>query len=68
LVGEAERDEAVNPTTVGNALDLLLRDEVLVRVETPSGRGSSDRHYGQGERWDALEALRARLAGALAER
>jgi glycerol-3-phosphate O-acyltransferase len=69
ILGEAERSEAFNPTTVGNALDWLVREGVLAQAADAEGEAASgDARYAQGERWDALEPLRERLAAALAER
>jgi len=64
LLGEAERVEALNPTTLGNALDWLLRSEVLARASGSESSGELVR----GERFDALESMRDRLAADLAER
>jgi glycerol-3-phosphate O-acyltransferase len=66
LLGEAERGEAGNATTFGNALDWLLRCEVVARdadVDSDSG----DRHYARGESWVRLPELTARLAAALSD-
>jgi len=68
LLGEAERSEVLNPTTIGNALDWLVREGVLVAEARGGDKPSADELFGRGERWDALEPLRARLAAALAER
>lgn len=66
VLGEAERSEALNPTTVGNAIQWLVREGVLSKV-APEG-GGSDVQLVPGERWDALGPLHERLAAALAER
>ena len=48
----------------------VVDDAFLPLVVTRGGgeAASGDARYAQGERWDALEPLRARLAAALAER
>lgn len=68
LLGLAERHEAANETTFGNAIDLLLDRGVLAIAPSEAGRRSaaSERRYAPGEHFDALPALRARLAGAAA--
>jgi glycerol-3-phosphate O-acyltransferase len=70
ILGEAERSEALNPTTVGNALDWLVREGVLMREPVGDGDGGAGATapLTRGERWDTLEPLRVRLAAALAER
>ena len=68
ILGEAVRGEALNPTTVANALAWLVRERALAK-QVPGAEGSdADATYGPGEEWAALEALRARLAAGLAER
>ena len=64
VLGEAERSEALNPTTVGNVLDWLVREEILKR----DGDQASGADFAQGERWDRLVGVRDELAAALAER
>jgi len=68
ILGEAERSEALNATTVANALDWLVREGVLIRDRRVEAESSADALYARGGRWDALEELRRRLAAALAER
>jgi glycerol-3-phosphate O-acyltransferase len=66
LLGEIRRPEGANPVTFGNALDLLVRREILVRTERgPAGREQS---YAPGPAFERLAALRERLAAALASR
>jgi len=67
LLGEAERIEALNPTTVGNALDLLERSDVLAGERIETRRGGGDRSYRPSLRWEELPALRERMRRALAE-
>ncbi|MEZ4216327.1 MAG: 1-acyl-sn-glycerol-3-phosphate acyltransferase [Myxococcota bacterium] len=64
LLGEAERAEALNPTTLANALDWLVRSEVLARADG----GGSGADLVRGERFEELASLRDRLAAELAER
>lgn len=68
ILGEAARGEALNPTTVANALAWLVRERVLAKQIPQDAEGAGDPAYGPGEEWAALESLRARLATALAER
>jgi len=68
LLGEVERPEGRNPVTFRNAVALLVRREMLSTV-SPSGRERRrEPHYAPGPAFDALPALRERLAGALAAR
>jgi len=65
LLGEVGLAEASNPVTFGNAVDVLVRRGILAPAE---GAGEGDRRdppYGPGPAWDALPALRERLATAL---
>ncbi len=70
LLGLAERHEAANDTTVGNAIDLLLDRGVLAIAPSESGRRSptTEVRYAPGEHFDALPPLRARLAAAAVAR
>jgi glycerol-3-phosphate O-acyltransferase len=68
ILGEAVRGEALNPTTVENALAWLVREGVLVREPVRDDQRSGETVYGPGEEWAALESLRARLAAGLVER
>jgi len=65
LLGGVQREEAANPVTFGNALDLLERRGILVRVAASSGR-SRDALYERGPAFGDLAALCGRLAAALA--
>lgn len=70
LLGVAQRVEAANETTIGNAIELLCRRGIL-RAESaePGRRGASpERPYTPGEHADVLPALHARLATAAAAR
>ena len=64
VLGEAERSEALNPTTVSNVLDWLAREELLVRDRTEG----STADFARGERWEVLPDVRDELAAALTER
>jgi glycerol-3-phosphate O-acyltransferase len=64
LLGEVRRAEGWNTVTFRNALDLLTRRGILVRLP---GEGR-DRIYGPGPAFEDLAGLRERLAGALAGR
>lgn len=64
LLGEIQRDEAWNPVTVRNAIELLARRGILERMR---GEGREPR-YGRGPAFDELPRLRERLAGALSPR
>lgn len=70
LLGLAERVEAANDTTFGNAIELLLTRDILVAESVPSGRkgGAAEIQYAPGDRFDALSPLRERLATAAAAR
>jgi len=70
LLGLAERLEAANETTFGNAIELLLARGILaVEPAAPGRKGSaSDIRYAPGEHFEALVALRERLATAAAAR
>jgi glycerol-3-phosphate O-acyltransferase len=68
LLGEVGRPEASNPVTFANAIELLARRGVLVRVEPGPGRERvRDTFYERGPAFDELSALRDRLATALGE-
>ena len=56
LLGLAERHEAANETTFGNAIDLLLDRDVLVIAPNEAGRrnAASERRYAPGEHFDSL--------------
>lgn len=70
LLGLAERHEAANDTTAGNAIDLLLERGVLAIAPSESDRRGpgTEVRYAPGEHFDSLPALRARLAAAAAAR
>ncbi|NQZ96999.1 MAG: 1-acyl-sn-glycerol-3-phosphate acyltransferase [Myxococcales bacterium] len=66
LLGEVERSEASNPVTFGNAVDLLVRIQVLERAPDPEeGAPPRDSEYVPGASWDDLSRLHERLAMAL---
>lgn len=67
LLGEVRGGEALNDTTLSNAIDLLLRLDVIEedREAKPNPRDPS---YVRGEAHASLDGLRARLATALAGR
>jgi hypothetical protein len=81
LLGAAERSEAANPTTFDNAIQTLLRRQV-VRLEAPavaepvrkrrlrrSVRPKPvERVYAPGEAWSQLAPLVNRLAAAVRDR
>ncbi len=68
LLGEVGRPEASNPVTFANAIDLLVRRQVLEREAPQPGRERSrDTLYVRGPAFDELPALRDRLATALGE-
>jgi glycerol-3-phosphate O-acyltransferase len=66
VLGDATRLEALNETTLANALDLLLRSDVV--VEEPGKGAPRDPAFGKGARWEDLGSLFETLAGALAGR
>ena len=68
LLGEAERFEAANDTTFGNALDLLERRGMLLRSQVDAPRRSRDTLYEVPEDRETLAALARRLARALSAR
>jgi glycerol-3-phosphate O-acyltransferase len=68
LLGEVERREAANPVTFGNALEELVRREMLERVAPEAGRDRREVSYVRGSGFDALAALRERLAAAIGAR
>jgi hypothetical protein len=61
LVGEARYPEGACPVAASNALELLLREGILV-AQAKSDRGESS--VAPGPEFGALEPLRARLAEA----
>jgi len=65
LVGEALFPEAVSAVTFGNALALLLREDVL-RCEGNPLRSTA--RFEPGPHWADLQRLRGRVAGALSSR
>jgi glycerol-3-phosphate O-acyltransferase len=62
LLGEAKYPEAVCPTTLGNALLLLVREGILQVDGNPR---SPDAQLLQGLHWSDLAPLRERVAAAL---
>ncbi len=68
LLGLAHRVEAANETTFGNALDLLIRREILTATRVPRRGGAPETALAPGEEFWALEGLLARLAGAATPR
>jgi glycerol-3-phosphate O-acyltransferase len=68
LLGTAQRTEAANDTTFSNALDLMLRREILCAEKLPRRSGPSDLQFAPGESWLALRELRERLAAAVSAR
>ncbi len=80
LLGEVELPEANNPVTFGNAVDLLIRRQILAPVRAGAAsfaqratgeRRSADRRealFGRGPAWPELAPLRERLATALRPR
>ena len=68
LLGEAERSEAANDTTFGNAVDLLERRGMLLRRESGETRRSRDALYFLPEDREELAGLERRLASALSAR
>ena len=65
LIGEAHFPESESPVTFQNALALLLREDVLRCEENPL---RPDARFEPGPRWEQLEGLRQRVAGALVSR
>ena len=61
LVGEAHFPEGACPVAASNALELLLREGILV-AQTKSDRGEAS--LAPGPEFGALELLRTRLAAA----
>ncbi len=69
LLGEVDRREAANPVTFANAVDALVRCEMLEQAAAPESTGRArDLTYVPGPAFDDLPALRERLAAALAAR
>lgn len=68
LLGEANRSEAANDTTFENALDLLVRRDVITRRSTPGKGRSAETLYARGESWQDLRVLTEHLAAALSSR
>ena len=68
LLGEAERSEAANDTTFGNALALLEQRGMLLRGEAAGGGRSRDVIYQVPPEREALAALERRLARDLSAR
>jgi glycerol-3-phosphate O-acyltransferase len=66
LLGEVQRTESVNATTIANAIALLVRRGVLEAA--PEGPKKGDTDYVQGPSFGDLPALRERLALALSAR
>ena len=66
LVGEAHYPEGRCPVAAANALDRLVREEILAAAAPKGAKGGAG--YVPGPRFAALEALRGRLAAALASR
>ena len=64
LVGETSRVEALNETTLSNALDLLLH-EAVIQVDPQAPVHPREVELSRGESWDRLAELGERLAGAL---
>jgi hypothetical protein len=69
LLGEVDRREAANPVTFANAVDLLVRRDVLEHAPV-TGRGDRPREiaYVRGTAFDDLPALCELLATALSAR
>jgi glycerol-3-phosphate O-acyltransferase len=66
LVGEAERSEAANAASFGNALELLVRRGIVDRTESGSAPGKDPEvRFAPGAGFDQLRALSERLATAL---
>ncbi len=65
LLGEARCSDADCPTTLGNALLLLVSEGILTVEGKP--RDPDSKLY-RGEHWPRLEALAARVAGGLETR
>jgi glycerol-3-phosphate O-acyltransferase len=69
LLGRARRPEAFTDTSFDNVLAWLVAAGVLERTEVRTGRrGGRDTRYARGEKWAAIEEVRAILATALADR
>jgi glycerol-3-phosphate O-acyltransferase len=69
LLGEAWRREGANPVTFANAIELLLRLGMLERALLPAKReGRGEPGFARGPRFEALPALRERLAAQLSSR
>ena len=69
LLGEVDHPEAANPVTFANALDLLVRHDILATVPLSANNARSrDPAYTRGPAYDDLPALRERLATALSAR
>ena len=66
LLGEVGLPEAANPVTFDNAVDLLVRREIL--TEIGAARERREPVYGPGAEYAELQVLRDRLAAALAPR
>ena len=63
-MGETSRVEALNETTLSNALDLLLREGVI-ELDRQAPVRPREVPYTRGPSWDRLAELGERLAGAL---
>jgi len=66
LLGEVERPESVNDTTIGNAIALLVDRDVLALGEEKGKKGEVS--YVQGPSFGDLVSLRERLASVLSAR
>jgi len=66
LLGLADRVEAANDTTFGNAIELLRARRILVGARGEPGRRGApgEPRFAPGEGFSALPALQARLAAA----
>jgi glycerol-3-phosphate O-acyltransferase len=64
LLGEVVRREAANRITFGNAIELLVRRQILERAASADRKGDSA--YVRGPAFDDLATLHERLATALA--
>ncbi len=65
LLGEVARPEAASPATFANAIELLARRGILERRKPSDAREAV---YVRGPHFDALPALRERLASTLVAR
>jgi glycerol-3-phosphate O-acyltransferase len=65
LLGLAQRGEAANDTTFGNALDLLVRRGILVVQREKKKGGAFEESFAPGEHWHALGELCERLGRAV---